>query len=127
MASYAHSLKNDILDNINPLEAYIRIKALQDMLGIVENHIKTEAITEAEKYEKLDRIKFGIKFSVESGRRTFDFSNDAKHCELKKQIKEREALLKAITTEVADADTGELLQFPIVKNSPEIIKIFIPE
>jgi hypothetical protein len=105
-----------------PLEAYIRLKAMRDTIDLAMDKIKGQAKEEAMKYQG-ENDKCGAKFKYQEGARTFDYSSDVVWQKLKDQIKEREDFLKGLKKEMADTETGEIVQPPIVKYKSDSILI----
>jgi hypothetical protein len=82
---------------INPLEAYLRLKSLADVVAKVlkDPEVQRAALDEADKYDKADRQKLGVSFEVRNGPGRWDFSGDKEWAALDAGKKAREAALKA--------------------------------
>ena len=107
--------------DIDSLDTVVRLKYLKDELDelIKDSEIKDVIEKEVMKYGKKCTSN-GFTVSIGS-KKTYDFSNDPTIEELKKKIKEREALLKSITSDnIVDAETGLVLQKPEYKTSSYI-------
>lgn len=123
IAQIAHQISEPTLNGEeDPVEMYIKIRALQEILKQAEKNIKEVALVEAEKYEK-NASKFNISFEYMNGRRNWDYSSDTRYNELRRDLKDRENFLKTLKEPVADPETGELIQPIIPKCSKDTIKI----
>jgi len=110
----------------NPLELELMLKNLEETISAIRKHdrVKALVLSEAQKYPERT-ISFHGAQITKTGRSAYDFSgcNDSAYSrmiaeqeELKAKIKERETFLKTIKPgiEVADAETGEMLNPPTV-------------
>lgn len=114
----------DYIDrNADPLKAYIKWKAYLEVLGLLKNKLMDSAINEANKFDKGERTILGVKFEVTAGATRYDYSGDSTWSDLKKQLKEREELLKGLKKPMADTETGEITKPAIPIHSGEVIKI----
>ena len=109
--------------DVNPLEAIVSLKKLEQIVKQAKSEIAEAVIDEAAKYGKT--FTYGdaeITNKYSAGR--YDYSNIpeivAKEIELK-AIKDKHRA--AINVDVVDLDTGELLVKPIYKGGKEIISI----
>ena len=109
--------------DVNPLEAIVSLKKLEEIVKQAKSEIAEAVIDEAAKYGKT--FTYGdaeITNKYSAGR--YDYSNIpeivAKEIELK-AIKDKHRA--AINVDVVDLDTGELLVKPIYKGGKEIISI----
>ena len=107
----------------DPIDMYVKSKAIIELYEGVMDRIKGQAITEAVKYGKEGSETLGVKFQAIQGRTTLDYSEDLQWADLKRQIKEREELLKGLKMEVVVPETGEVLRPPIPKYSGETLKV----
>ena len=105
-----------------PLEGYIRLRAFLSIIERGMEKLKGFALEEARKY-KGDNDMAGATFRHTEGKRMFDYSNDSVWRDLKEKLKAREEFLKGIKTEMADTNTGEICQPPIVKYASDSINI----
>ncbi len=126
---------SEILDNENYdlLKVFIEFKRYEAYLKTMMNSIKTATLKKAKTTKKDDFEFANVKISV-SKYRKFDFSNDNQWSNinyefeyLKKIRKERETLLKSITTEseqIVNKETGEVEEVFAPKVSyKEVLKI----
>jgi len=111
--------------DINPLEIELFLKALSNVIARVSKNpiVKDCVWEELNKHPEKSFDYNGATFT-KSSRKTWDYSNDEIWNELKIRIKAREAFLKAIPGDVADANTGELLKPTPYKTSDIISIIF---
>ena len=123
---------NEVVDNltgsvmdgtINPLEAIVRLKKLEEIVKLAKVRISGAVIDEAAKYGKtFTYLDAEITNKSSAGR--YDYSNIpeivAKEIELKAIKDKHKAALKV---DVIDLDTGELIAAPIYKGGKEIISI----
>jgi hypothetical protein len=132
--AYAGSLLDRGDDSI--LDAYMRLRALRDAVASALKELEGDAIDEAEAYLPGERVHLGVKFQVRAGRPQYDFSQDSAWQELKQQEariagerKQRETFLKALTSEVYDPATGEIVA-PIgepVKYGKAVLALTFPQ
>lgn len=115
-----------VLDgDINPLEAFARMKAMNEALAkaIKDTRLVDAVVDECGKWGKQTPEWQGVKFAVREVGVKYDFSvcNDPEWEDITRQIdklterrKERETFLKSIKgdMQVADATTGEMLNPP---------------
>jgi transcriptional regulator of heat shock response len=124
----AEQISQDLLEgSVDILDAYIRLKSMEEVIKKVKSKVEDEAINEAYKYGKGEHEAYGVKFQSNEGRRTFDFSGDAEYLRLKEELKEREAMLKALPYEMVDPETGEVATPPNIKYSKSSISIKFPK
>lgn len=114
---------NEIDGNTDPLKAFIKLKAYLEVLGLLKNKLTDSAINEANKFAKGEKTILGVKFEVTSGATRYDYSEDQTWADLKKQLNERQELLKGLKTEMADTSSGEIIKPAIPIHSGEVIKI----
>ncbi len=109
--------------NHNPLNIFICLKAMEELVKRLKDGMAGVVIQEAKKYGKqFDYLGSRIQLSE---RRTYDFSDDSAWCELDKTKKQREEMLKHITQPVADPETGEMIYPAQFKITP-VITITLP-
>jgi hypothetical protein len=109
--------------DVNPLEAIVSLKKLEQIVKQAKAEIADAVIDEAAKHGKtFTYLDAEITNKYSAGR--YDYSNIpeivAKEIELK-AIKDKHRA--AINVDVVDLDTGELLVKPIYKGGKEIISI----
>lgn len=106
---------------ISALDAFLIARAYEDITKIIKEEILTEAMSEAEKFHKDERVRLGAKFSLSEGRTTFNYEEDAEYSRIKEELATRKGLLdQAIKAQkqglnVMDPRTGEWLEAPTVK------------
>ncbi len=109
--------------NHNPLNIFLCLKAMEELVKRLKDGMAGQVIQEAEKYGKqFDYLGSRIQLSE---RRSYDFSNDATWCELDKTKKQREKMLKHIIQAVVDPETGEMIYPAQFKITP-VITINLP-
>ena len=119
-----NNITTSVLDGtINPLEAIVSLKKLEEIVKKAKASINESVISEAAKYGKT--FQYGdaeITNNASAGR--YDYSNIieivSKELALKALKDKHKAALKV---DVIDLDTGELIQAPIYKGGKEIISI----
>ena len=109
--------------DINPLEAIVSLKKLEEIVKKAKANISDMVIDEASKYGKT--FTFGdAEITNKSSAGRYDYSNIpevvAKEIELKALKDKHKAALKV---SVIDLETGELIAAPIYKGGKEIISI----
>lgn len=121
--AFTQDVINQVLSgDVEPLEIEVFLKCLEDTIGFIRKDKRyKECITdEVDKYEET----FDYRGAIISKRHktTYNYSEDSKHKELKRLIKERETLLKAIPDEgIADPESGEIIHRPSKKISDYIV------
>lgn len=123
----AISTSEAISDNGNLMESYIKLKALKNFTDTLLKEMESEIVEEAEKFSKIDSKVLGCSFQLTSAPSRYDYSHDDKWGELKKDIKEREEMLKGSNGKTVDVDTGEIIKPAIKKEGKYIVKVTIPE
>ncbi|MBP6977641.1 MAG: hypothetical protein KBB71_04935 [Lentimicrobiaceae bacterium] len=109
--------------NHNPLNIFLCLKAMEELVKRLKDGIADQVLAEAGKYGKQFDYQ-GSRIQL-SERRTYDFSYDSTWCELDKTKKQREEMLKHITQPVADPETGEMIYPAQFKITP-VITITLP-
>jgi hypothetical protein len=101
-SSQRTSFVADLIDKLqdglaDPVKVHLQVKKMEDLLNqIKENQdYKNLVMEEAVKYGKKFEM-YGAAFEIRSGASPYDYSNDAEHANLKKQLKQREAFLKGV-------------------------------
>lgn len=120
LQNFIKGAKEEILNGYSePLEVAIQLKAMEEIIKSLRQDpdIKDLIISEAEKYGKTFEEK-GAKFTLKQSVR-YEY-NDDRISALKAEIKARETMLKALTGEMADPETGEILKPAIKKGSDSI-------
>lgn len=109
--------------DINPLEAIVSLKKLEEIVKKAKANISDMVIDEAAKYGKTFTFA-DAEITNKSSAGRYDYSNIpevvAKEIELKALKDKHKAALKV---DVIDLETGELIAAPIYKGGKEIISI----
>lgn len=79
----------------NPLEAYVVIKHLQDLLTSMEKNVQPLALNEAAKFAKGDGSTLGVSFKVVSKVGAYKYDHDEEWVSLKSELKAREQDMQA--------------------------------
>ena len=131
--------------NNSALKAYIEMRVVSDLAEACMNEVRYEAIKEAERFDKDDRIFRGVSFEVANGANEYEYNHDPewsrlnklinKHLEDKnyvknlKALKERtEILKKSANKQITDEETGEVFSgAKIKKHGAQQLKIGIKD
>lgn len=109
---------NQVLSgNVEPLKIEIALKCLEETIQFIRKDVRYKGCI-ADEVDKYSENIFDYKGAVISKRQrtSYNYSEDSRHKELKRLIKERETFLKAIPEEgVADPGTGEMIYKPSKK------------
>ncbi len=109
--------------NYNPLNIHLCLKAMEELVKKLKEGIAEQVLAEAAKYGKqFDYLGSKVQLSE---RRTYDFSYDSLWCDLDKTKKEREEMLKHLSSPLADPETGEMIYSAQFKITP-VITITLP-
>ena len=112
---------------LNPLEAHAKAKAIMAALKDVIDQTEQQARDEADKYGGKSFQAFGAKVTLKDGSITPNYSDDAVWVAIKKQLTDREELLKLAfkskDAEITDTTTGEVLPKVSGKGSKSSISI----
>ena len=116
--NYLHDLNDKALNgDTSPLKAYIECKTIEKLLKDVMSGLHEAAITEAETYGKGEHEAHGAKFQVKNGAARYDFKGVSAWAQLKEELTAIElqgkALVKAGKLNMADGDTGEMIELPL--------------
>lgn len=123
------------LDRIDPLSILLKAKKAEEFFKTVQEHVKAEALKEAEKYPERSITLNGAKYEKTSVYTEYDYSNCNDSVlnermqlfeEAKKALEARKEFLKALKEPliVTDEDSGETFKvFPPVKKTTDGIKI----
>ncbi len=108
----------------NPLSIHLCLKAMEELIKKIKEGIAGQVLIEAEKYGKsFDYM--GAKFQL-TERRTYDYSNDDSWSQINRTLKQREELLKYLTSPLADTETGEIIN-PVPFKVTSVIMISLPK
>jgi hypothetical protein len=122
-------LTQDVIDgNESALKAYGLIKDYSDEIKKSLDIVKEAAIQEASLYEEKTFKYGGFKFEKRAGGQRFDFSQLSEWKDHKKALKDCEDRYKAAYAAYKRgvnqvSSDGEILEMPIVKNSPDTIVV----
>lgn len=113
----------------NPLELLVKSEAVVKLLEGIRADLKEQALNELSKHPQgkaevlgatISKAETGVKYAYDS-----DYTWQTINAELeslKHRLKERETLLKSLTSPVVDPETGEMIH-PAVKYSTTSFKI----
>lgn len=116
--------------NINPLDAYTRMKALEKFIEDSKDQIRLWVIDEAMKYPKGTFEYNGCELNIQETGTRYDYAGtgDPEYLRLKEAIKKREAFLKAVSKPetITDHETGEIVTInPPIKTSTTSVAVTI--
>ena len=119
-----NNITSSVMDGtINPLEAIVSLKKLEEIVKKAKANISDMVIDEASKYGKTFTFA-DAEITNKSSAGRYDYSNIpeivAREIELKAIKDKHKAALKV---DVIDLETGELIAAPIYKGGKEIISI----
>ena len=80
--------------NLNALDVYAQLVSIEKELKLAKEQILSNVETEAEMYTEKTFIKGGFQFTKIPSRGRYDYSKDAQWTTLKKQLDDRQALMK---------------------------------
>jgi ribonuclease BN (tRNA processing enzyme) len=98
----------------NPLHSLVKIRFMKNVIEAAEVQVKQMATEEASRLSKSGETVIGTEVT---------YSEDKEWNDLKNKLKKREDMLKGLTKPMADPDSGEIINPPIVKYSAEIVTI----
>ena len=141
MSELSDSIANRVKEGeINPLETYIKLDAVEKTAKEAKSKIVNEAISETDNYNRHERKLIGVDFNTSTRKPTRDFS---KHERMKSLIelvektqKEIKALEKSILAmidaggTVLDEESGQMLtteDFPIKSLGTTSIRLSYPK
>lgn len=121
IAARGAELAEAILDggDVTPLEALVKLRAIQDVVAAAIDGVKDAAMTQAEQWDEgpgrgVSVLGVGIRLS--NGAARWDYSHDPVWGEMKAsetavadQRKAREKFLQSLDKEMVDPDTGEII------------------
>lgn len=126
-------LASEVDIHLTPLEAFIRLRAMRDMIDVAMEEIKPRAIAQADRYPPGDRW-MGVSVRVKTGQARYEFDHDGAWSDLKatetqaaQARKAREKLLAALQEPMADMTTGEIINPPLVTYGPTVLELTIPK
>ncbi len=101
----------------NALQVAINLKAMEEAVKQIKERIQVDIDLEAGKYAE-KTIPFSGAEIEKKQRATYDFSQDQQWLEIRDKLKEREKMLKSLSGEMADPETGEIIRPAIQKVTP---------
>jgi uncharacterized protein YjgD (DUF1641 family) len=136
LASMAGDVVHRVLEgNDDPLEVYIKAKALEEVVKNVLAGVKDLAIDEAEKYDK-DSGMLGVTFGTKSTPKRYSFDHNPEWVDLNEQLSSIKSAMKEIETKmikamefsgVVDEDGVVIEPAKIVGGGDTTIQIRIPK
>ena len=117
VSSFVTSAKNGYNE---PLEVLKKLKVLEELTKEIKSELKEFFLTESDKFTENTIEQFGCKFTKQS-RPSYDFTicDDSEWLVLsnnlliaKKELSERENMLKSLTSNIVSEDTGEIIKPP---------------
>ena len=122
---FAQKALNEIDTGLyNPLSIHLCLKAMEDLIKKIKEGIAEQVMLEAEKYGKSFEY-LGAKVQLME-RRTYDYSLDDTWSQINRSLKQREELLKYLTSPLADTETGEIIN-PVPYKITSVITIALPK
>ena len=122
IAAASNKVINAVLDGeVDPIEVYVRVKAVATACKQVLDNIETEVIDESYKYAGKSFDKLGATLTRKEGSLLLDYEEDAVYADIKKQLKAREEQLKTAYQMNRKGDVyiaGDGEQVPIVPPKP---------
>ena len=118
------NITSSVLDGtINPLEAIVSLKKLEEIVKLAKASISVAVIDEAAKHGKT--FTYGdAEITNKSSAGRYDYSNIVEVVSMELELKALKDKHKAaLKVDVINLDTGELLAAPIYKGGKEIISI----
>jgi hypothetical protein len=118
------NITSSVLDGtINPLEAIVSLKKLEEIVKLAKASISDAVIDEAAKHGKT--FTYGdAEITNKSSAGRYDYSNIVEVVSMELELKALKDKHKAaLKVDVINLDTGELLAAPIYKGGKEIISI----
>lgn len=125
--SLVRRAKDDILmdGNYDILQIMANLKAMEEVISGIKKEILDAVFEEADRYGEKTFKLHGIEFT-KMNRRTYDYSNNPKWTALKAEMTGLETMLKNLTGEMADPETGEIL-YPAMQKLSQTISITLPD
>ncbi len=118
---FAQKALNEIDTGLyNPLSIHLCLKAMEELIKKIKEGIAEQVVMEAEKYGKNFEY-LGARVQL-TDRRTYDYSQDGTWAQINRSLKQREELLKYLTSPLADTETGDIIN-PVPYKTANIITI----
>ena len=109
---------------VNPLEAYVSLKKLEEIVKQDKSKIDEEALSEANKYPEKSFNFSDVEITKKNSAGRYDYSNIPEIVKKEKELKELKETYKAASKyDITDLNTGEILNAPIYKHGKEILSI----
>lgn len=122
LSAYAEAIENG---QTNPLAAYTELYRFSDLIESMLDKVKEQAIEERRKYGKEEVIKNGYKIDLINGRKLWYYGHSKRWNELNESRRMYEELMQKATfgAQIADADTGEMVERAELKFSSDSIRL----
>ena len=122
LSAYAEAIENG---QTNPLAAYTELYRFSDLIESMLDKVKEQAIEERRKYGKEEVIKNGYKIELTNGRKLWYYGDSKRWNELNNSRKMYEELMQKATfgAQIADAETGEMVERAELKFSSDSIRL----
>jgi hypothetical protein len=122
LSAFAEAIENG---QTNPLNAYIELYQFSELIDEMLDQVKDQALEERRKYGKEEVIKNGFKVELGTGRKLWYYADSKRWNELNDKRKMYEELMQKATmgAQIADAETGELVEPAELKFSKDYIKL----
>lgn len=131
---FVAQVKSAVIDSgdIDVLQFAVQLKAIEETINLLrtDKDISDCITSEAEKYPELRKggVEYpGAKLQIRMTGVSYEYDDDKlfvweKEMKvIKDKIKKRQDFLKAMTEPVADADTAEMLKFPVSRGTEKVI------
>jgi 3-phosphoglycerate kinase len=124
-----------IAGEVDALQTFIKAKGLLEIATVILDGVKEEALNEASKYSKEDKV-LGCGFLVKSVANTYDYSNNEEWSIINEKINELKAVQKEIEkkmviamgySEMVDKDGVVIVPAVIKKAGGDTLQINIPK
>ena len=139
-----HECSSQLIDRIgetNPLEMYVRLKFMTDIIGEVlkSREMQDAVAAERDKYGRLEKVTANGAEITTASRTTRDYSTcgdsrwnalNAEMERIKAELKDREKFLSTVKDSMmlVDPDTGEAFElFPAMTQISEYVKVTFPK
>ena len=122
LSAFAEAIENG---QTNPLNAYIELYQFSELIDEMLEQVKEQALEERRKYGKEEVIKNGFKIELGTGRKMWYYGDSKRWNELNDKRKMHEELMQKATmgAQIADAETGEMVEPAELKFSKDYIKL----
>ncbi len=122
LSAYAEAIENG---QTNPLAAYTELYRFSDLIESMLDKVKEQAIEERRKYGKEEVIKNGYKIDLINGRKLWYYGHSKRWNEFNESRRMYEELMQKATfgAQIADAETGEMVERAELKFSSDSIRL----